>query len=212
MPGSPFDAILIPGGGVREGGALPSWVRSRLDLACEIHQGERIIALSAGTPHRPPPLDEGFPIFESTAAARYLISKGVPAARILVEASSYDTIGNAYFARAIHTDPAGLRNLAVVTSRFHMARARRAFEWIFGLPPLEVPYRLTFFETVDEGLDRNALTARVEKEQAALAALDPVIASIQDLRSLHDWLFQRHSAYATGGTRRTLNAALRESY
>jgi hypothetical protein len=67
----PYDAILIPGGGVREGGLLPSWVRCRLDRALELHRGEFVIALSAGTPHRPPPLDDnGFPIFESVAAAR----------------------------------------------------------------------------------------------------------------------------------------------
>jgi uncharacterized SAM-binding protein YcdF (DUF218 family) len=106
----PYDAILIPGGGVREGGLLPSWVRRRLDRALELHRGEFVIALNAGTPHRPPPLDgNGFPIFESVAAARYLISAGILQELILTETHSYDTIGNAYFSRVIHADPQRLR-------------------------------------------------------------------------------------------------------
>ena len=35
-----------------------------------------------------------------------------------------DTIGNAYFLRATHTDPAGWRNLVVITNEFHMPRTR----------------------------------------------------------------------------------------
>lgn len=176
-----------------------------------MHQGEFIIALSAGTPHRPPPLDGGFPLFESSAGARYLIASGVPAEQILVEASSYDTIGNAFFARTIHTDPAGLRNLAVVTSAFHMARVRRVFEWVFALDA--AGYQLTFFESPDDGLTREALAARAAKERSAVEALDEVIAEIGDLRSLHRWLFLRHRAYAAGGRRDSLGGgALGDSY
>lgn len=207
-----FDAILVPGGGVREGGELPLWVQRRLDAACQLHQGEYILTLSAGTPHRPPPLEDGFPIFESTAGARYLIAKGIPQDRILVEASSYDTIGNAYFARTVHTDPARLRRLAIVTSAFHIERTRRVFEWAFSLAPVDRAYALTFLETANDGLEKDALAARLEKERAALAALEPLIPSIPDLPSLHDWLFQRHRAYAAGGQRRTIAGALGQSY
>ncbi len=206
-----FDAILVPGGGVREGGALPEWVARRFDLARQLYQGEFIIALSAGTPHRPPPLDGGFPVFESAAAARYLIAAGVPAEKILIETSSYDTIGNAFFARTIHTDPAGLRNLAVVTSAFHMARVRRVFEWVFALDA--AGYQLTFFETPDAGLGADTLAARAAKERSAVEALDQIIAATVDLRSLHRWLFLRHTAYAAGSHRNPLGrGALGDSY
>jgi uncharacterized SAM-binding protein YcdF (DUF218 family) len=110
MPG--YDAILVPGGGVREGGLLPSWVRRRLDLAVQVRDASYIVTLSAGTTHRPPPVDtSGYPIFESVAAARYLIAAGVPPDRVLAEAHSYDTIGNAFFSRVVHVDPQGMRNL-----------------------------------------------------------------------------------------------------
>ncbi len=52
----------------------------------------------------------------------------MPAERIWAETASLDTIGNAYFARVIHTDPAGLRRLLVVNSAFHMPRTRMIFD------------------------------------------------------------------------------------
>lgn len=196
-----FDAILVPGGGVREGGLLPQWVVARLDRAAELHQGEPIVTLSAGTPHRPPPSDErGFPIFESAAAARYLIGRGVPAASIFTESASWDTIGNAYFARVMHCEPAGWRRLAVITSGFHMPRTRRVFDWVFSLAPAGAEYALEFIETGNDGIGETALAARVEKERNALAALPELQASIADLRTLHRWLFVGHGAYAVGAT------------
>ncbi len=48
-----FDAVIVPGGGVRSGGKLPPWVENRFDRALEIAAGGYIIALSAGTVHRP---------------------------------------------------------------------------------------------------------------------------------------------------------------
>ncbi len=49
-----YDAILIPGGGVRAGGKLPLWTVARLQRALEIERGELMITLSAGSVHVPP--------------------------------------------------------------------------------------------------------------------------------------------------------------
>ena len=101
-----FDAVLIPGGGLTSSGGLMPFVRARLDSALA-HSADLYIPLSAGTPHRPPPLDaHGYPIFEAIPAAQYLHERGVPKSRNLAETCSYDTIGNAFFARTVHTDPA----------------------------------------------------------------------------------------------------------
>ena len=43
------------------------------------------------------------------------------------ETSSFDTVGNAYFSLTMHVIPAAWRNIAVVTSHFHMARSRELF-------------------------------------------------------------------------------------
>ena len=100
-----FDAVLIPGGGLTPSGELTPFVRARLDRALA-HSADFYIALSAGTTHLPPPLDaRGYPIPESIPAAQYLHERGVPRGRILIETSSYETIGNAFFTRTIHADP-----------------------------------------------------------------------------------------------------------
>jgi hypothetical protein len=193
---SDLDAILIPGNGVRAGGELPSWVRLHLDRAVEIYNGEYVIALSAGTTHRPPPVDEqGFPIFESVAAARYLMERGIPAERILTETQSYDTIGNAFFSRVIHAEPRQMRRLLVIASDFHLARVEAVFRWIYGLHPQPVQYELRFEGVSDPGMDKAVLDARVERERERLNASADLRGRITTMANFHRWLFSEHDAY-----------------
>jgi hypothetical protein len=209
-----YDAILIPGGGVREGGVLPPWTQRRLDYALSIETGrELFIALSAGTVHKPlPRAEDGFPIFESYAAANYLLEHGVAPRRILTETSSYDTIGNAFFARVIHVDPRALRRLLVVTSQFHMERTRAIFEWVFWLDPPEHEYILHFHEVSDEGLDAQTLAARHAKEQEGLRQVQTVMARITSLRGLHEWLFSEHAAYMVNPSPQKASGAVLNTY
>jgi|SRR6516162_1561591 hypothetical protein len=164
-----YDAIVIPGGGVRENGVLPTWVERRLDRAIELHKGQFILTLSAGTTHRPPPLDSsGFPFFESIAAAKYLIDRGVPPDAILPETCSYDTIGNAFFSRVIHAEPRELRRLLVITSDFHVARTESVFNWIYSLKPIPFSFELTFEAVSDPSMDESVLRDRRERERLSL--------------------------------------------
>ena len=200
-----YDAILILGGGVREGGELTPWARRRCDLALEVESGEPLVCLSAATTHRAPPLDEdGFPIFEATAGARYLSSQGIPTGRLYIEAASWDTIGNAYFVKCLHVDPAAWRKLLIVTSAFHMPRSRAVFEWVYGLDS-DRKYELDFREASDEGLDRTTIEARKTKEVEALEKFRRIPSLIRSLPELHRWLFTEHGAYnVTGDSRRNM--------
>ena len=192
-----YDAILIPGGGVREGGALPTWVKRRLDWAIQVQQGEYILTLSAGTVHKPPPVDENaFPIFESVAAADYLVRHGIDPRKVLVETSSYDTIGNAYFARVIHVDPRGFSRLLVITSAFHMPRTESIFRWVYGLDAPPNGYELYFEQVTDQGIDEGVLRSRVDKERSSLQRLLDIQSKIGTLRQFHEWLFSEHGAYS----------------
>lgn len=120
-----------------------------------------IVLLGAGTPHKPPPPDgdTGRALTEAKAAARYLLSLGEnedkenenerrrrtlsslssssspppPASSILKEEASFDTVGNALFGLTTHALPAGWTRIAVVTSSFHMPRARAIFSKTFAL-------------------------------------------------------------------------------
>jgi len=193
---SMFDAVLIPGGGVREGGELPPWVKPRLDRAIQRAAGAWLVPLSAGTPHRPPPLDpRGFPILEARAEAAYLIARGADPRRILVEEASYDTIGNTYFSRVIHAIPRGFRRALVITSEFHMPRTEAAFRWIWGLPAPGGECALEFESVPDEGMDGTMRANRRERERASLATLHSLSAGIRTLHEFHEWLFTVHGVY-----------------
>lgn len=190
-----FDAVLIPGGGLTPSGALTPFVRARVDRALA-HSADLYIPLSAGTTHLPPALDSrGYPIFESVPAAQYLLERGVPKSRILAETCSYDTIGNAFFARTVHTDPRGLRRLLIVTSKFHMPRTEAVFRWVFGAAPFRA-YDLSFESTEDIGLSPEALKARAKRESASLAVVRSLASSIVTLSGIHRWIFTEHGAYA----------------
>jgi|YNPNPStandDraft_1061719.scaffolds.fasta_scaffold00437_13 hypothetical protein len=194
-----YDAILIPGGGVRTGGELPPWSIARLQRALEMENGELFITLSAGSVHVPPPLDEdGFPILESLAAARYLLSHGIPSERILTETCSLDTIGNAFFARLLHVEPLHLRRLAVITSEFHMPRTAFIFRWVFSLDVPPEGYELHFETTPNCGMDSETLAARQKKEAQSLKLARAVSQTIDSMTALHRWLFNEHHAYAVG--------------
>jgi uncharacterized SAM-binding protein YcdF (DUF218 family) len=192
-----YDAIVIPGGGVRAGGELPPWVTPRLDRALAVAGQAYLMPLSAGTPHRPPPLDEsGFPWTEARAGAHYLVARGADPARILMEESSYDTIGNAYFSRLLHALPRGFERLLVITSAFHMPRTEAIFRWVYGLAAPGVPCAVDFESVPDSGIDPAMLAARIEKEQTALQAVATLRSEIRTLAQMHAWLFTVHGAYS----------------
>lgn len=206
-----YDAVLVPGGGVQSDGLVRPWVRRRLDRAVErLAECRYVITLSRGTTHKPPPLDaQGWPVTEAEAGARYLMSRGVGADRILTEVWSLDTIGNAYFSRVAHADPKAMSRLLVITSDFHMPRTKAVFDWIYGLSG--GAYDLTYEPVEDVGLEPEVLTARRERERESLEALRAIIPSISILEALHDWLFLHHNAYSTVGRRSAAGRAA-ESY
>ena len=193
-----MDAIVVPGGGVLADGSVPPWVENRLARVLETAEGEvPVVLLSAGTVYKPHPLDAaGRPIYESVAAAEWLKRRGLPARRICVETASYDTVGNAYFLRVIHSDPRGWRRLRIVSSEFHMARLQAVFGWVFGVIPNEPPYELEFEAVPDVGLTPQVRAVRSKKELSSLAAIRPTMARLQTLAAIHQWLFTEHEAYS----------------
>lgn len=140
-----LDAVLILGGGVPSKlDEPPRYVQRRCDDGAAVvrrHQnltddstaGSRsrrrrstrstlpILCLSAGTKHLPQLLSaDGLSIFESTSCAAYLDEKHSLTKNVYVETTSFDTIGNAFFARTSHTDINGWRHLLIVTNKVRL--------------------------------------------------------------------------------------------
>lgn len=194
-----YDAIVIPGGGLLPDGTLPPWAVARFERALAVWSGplaggEVFLPLSAGTTHRPLALGpQGQPRFEAHAGASWLLARGVPESLILPEPVSYDTIGNALFARLLHAGPRRLRRLHVITSAFHLPRCQAIFDWVFSLPSSE--YELTYEATEDVGLSKDVLAARQEKEAAGVQGVAVLRSQITTLEELHRWLYTHHDAY-----------------
>ena len=201
-----FDCVVIPGGGLLEDGSLPEWTQARLERACAIQQkAEWIITLSGGTVHKPPPIDrDGYPIFESSKAAEFLMESGIHPRRILTETSSYDTLGNAYFARVLFSDPLSLVRCHIITSDFHLPRTEAIFRWVYSLTPARLEYELSFESTPDIGLPAPALKARRTRENLSLENLDQNIQNIRSLAGFQHWLYTEHTAYAVSGSKERL--------
>jgi len=211
----PFDAIVILGGGLRDGGLLPPWSIARFERALERQTGtEAFICLSQATVHRPPPLDgRGFPVTEAAAGARYLIERGIEPERIRLEALSLETIGNAAFTRLLHTDVAGWRRLLVVTSAFHMPRSRAIFEKVFALEPSD--YELEFAAAENRGLTPEAVAARLARELKSLGSWQRNAKQWKTISDFSLWLWTQHDAYSGRGLlkpRPALDPATIESY
>mmetsp|Transcript_5499 Transcript_5499/g.13389 ORF Transcript_5499/g.13389 Transcript_5499/m.13389 type:complete len:161 (-) Transcript_5499:5-487(-) len=139
---NPPDAVVILGGGKPKSLLEPPrFVQNRCDIAAKIYLeakkfGRKIhlVPISAGTAHSSQLLNkQGLPIWESAASAAYMVkTHGIDSKAILMETTSYDTIGNAYFTRAQICDPMDFKRIWIVTSEFHMPRSKAIFEWIFN--------------------------------------------------------------------------------
>eukprot|EP00966_Prymnesium_polylepis_P250536 5793506-Prymnesium_polylepis.1 len=221
-----FHAIIVPAGGQHDDGP-PAHVLARLERAVQIYRmapepKPYVITTAWGTPHKPCPHDAaGFERHEAQDNAHWLMLHGVPPDAVLEESVSLETVGNAFFARVIHTDVRSLRKLVIVNNRFHMPRARAVFEHVFRVPPRDgqpmSAYELEFVE-VDDRLTPEVLEVRAGKERQALPKFlpgGPWQAETPHLRALHEWLYRENTAYATKRLReerKPLDAALLKSY
>lgn len=127
------DYVLVLGGGLivdRPSATLAS----RLDIACDFltaHPDARAILCGGQGP------DEA--MAEGDAMKAYLVARGIAADRLLTETASTSTIENIANARALYLDPLEpMPRTAVITSEFHLARARRLMA-AEGLDPVGLP-------------------------------------------------------------------------
>ncbi|MEK6837698.1 MAG: YdcF family protein [Nanoarchaeota archaeon] len=120
MADKKFDAIVVLGAAVTPKGNLTRVAKSRIDKAIQLYAdgaAPKIIVTGKN---------------EASAMRRYAIKKGVKATDVLVESKARDTISNAFFTCKKFLLANSWRRIVVVTSIFHVPRARLIFRKVLG--------------------------------------------------------------------------------
>jgi len=196
----PHENIMILAGGLDHLGRNHPWVKDRLDLVLKLYQikPRKIFILGGGTYHKAPHYNrEHFVIHESTMGAKYLIDRGVKSSDLYREWGSYDTIANGFFSLLNFGIPLNLNDFLVITSDFHMPRAREIFNWIYRLwgEKTGQEYQIDYLEVSSRYLDNDLIEARSNREQRSHQTLLKTIEQITTWEQFHNWFYQDHQAY-----------------
>lgn len=218
------DAIIVLAGGVDARGVPHCTVAERLSAAANASRAYGgapipILLNGGGTTWKPRHVDRnGFSIPEAALMAKHIArTAGVKPSALYPESFSDDTIGNAFFARTMHTDlRPEWRDLLVITSQFQIARTEAIYGWIFGLSPrARRPYRLRFASVSDACLDPRILALRQSKEAESLRKfLAGPLGRLTSLADVHEFIFHRHGGYTAQGalSKQPLDSKLAETY
>lgn len=173
--------------------------------------GEHIIVSTGYTTNKPPLIKQnGFIAYEADVAANYLFNRGVEKNHIWTETFSKDTIGNIYFSNIFHLLPLGIKDLAIVTSSFHMQRVKLAAEWIFGL--FNDSLKMRFVNANDPIYEEAIFEELKAKELKSCENILQLSARIDNRDKFHRWLFREHQAYTLNGKTEKLNDLLIKTY
>lgn len=133
-----YDAIIVLGGGINKDGSLPRVVKKRVDRAVELYKkgcaSRLIMSGKWGVNSK-----ITYPCTEAEAMEEYAVLCGARRDDVLVEKKSQDTLGNAYWSKITFLKPAKWNKFVVVTSDFHVKRAKYIFSKVFG-----PEYRMSF--------------------------------------------------------------------
>jgi uncharacterized SAM-binding protein YcdF (DUF218 family) len=119
----------------------------------------------------------------------YALSLGIQNDRILIQDYSSDTVGEAYFVKKMILETRKMRNIVIVTSVYHMKRARIIYEQILG-----ADYFIEFVGVKTElDSDPNVL----EKEKRSLSLFLRQFGELEpgDSERIEQTLYNCHSLY-----------------
>ncbi len=123
-----FDCIIVLGFTLKDKKKLPSVLKSRLDTAISLYSNspESKLIMCGGLSN------SKLKITEAEAMKQYAVSRGIEKRDIIKEDTSTDTIGNAFFIKQRILKPNKWRNIALVTSGYHLRRAKIIFKKVMG--------------------------------------------------------------------------------
>lgn len=209
-----IELILVLAGGLNEEGKLHEWVIRRLDKAIELYKKNHcpIICCGGGTYHKAPYLNnKGFVIHESTECVNYLVQKDIDKTDIRREWSSYDTIANAFFSLTSHVSCLNIKNIAIITSDFHIERSKEIFDWVYNLN--NNSFKLFYYSVTDFGLDKTMLKSRKEREKKSRENVINLKKNIKTIEQFYNWFYKEHNAYNNNFlTIETISGECKSSY
>jgi len=208
-----IDLLIVLAGGLNEKGQLHEWVIRRLERSIELHKINKcpILCCGGGTYHKPPYINEkGFVVHESTECVNYLVQRGIEKDKIYREWSSYDTIANAFFSFTNLVYFSDYKNIALVTSEFHMDRSKEIFDWIYNLT--EKKYNLFYYPVTDFGLNKEMIKSRKEREKNSLKNILILKDKINNMKDFITWLYSEHNAYNNNFLNEHISEECKNSY
>ena len=122
-----YDSIIILSHEMDVNGNLSEESLSRLKMAGSMYfQKKSKNIITVGWDYR-----SDSDLFISDVYKSNLISMGVPANSIISENKSRDTVGDAFFSKKIALK-FNWKKLLVITSEYHILRAKKIFQFIYG--------------------------------------------------------------------------------
>jgi vancomycin permeability regulator SanA len=122
--GDPAADVAVVLGGAVWGPHTPSPdLKSRLDAAAQIYREGKVktIAVTGGT--------RRFNTFESEIGARYLREVGIPAANILTEHATLNTVEQIRYVKHVLIDSLKMKRAVIVSDDWHLPRAMLMCRW-----------------------------------------------------------------------------------
>lgn len=125
-----FDVILVLGSGISKSGKLypDSIVRLKKGIGLFQNGISNCLAFSGNYSFS---LDFKPVKGEATAMKEFAVKDGIPASRILVEPNAHDSLSNLVFSKRLFLKKK-FKSVAIVTSLFHVPRARFCAKMVFG--------------------------------------------------------------------------------
>lgn len=185
-----MDIVIVLAYGVNDDGTLPEEARLRVSKGVEVFKGGKYAYLLmtgrySSRAKRQPAKTEA-------AAGRDFAENhlGVPRGKMLIEGRSRDTIGNAYFSKVLLRSRR-LGRIAVVTSDYHVRRAKFIFRKVYGKRQIR-------FIGVKVGYSRPRMARTRIAESYSLELAKGFFKGVHDsdLKAIRHLIYTEHRAYS----------------
>lgn len=180
-----FDCIIVLPNKMDQSGELVAESKLRVEIAADYYfknTNAKFITSGANC-------TEGSEFFLGNQMKNYAMQLGVPAHRILTDLESKDTVGDALFTKINIVKNKDWQRLLIVTSDYHIERARKIFSFIYGAK------YLIEFVGVKTKLDENRLVLERNSYKEFLSTFKGIDSGHDE--AILKRLLEKHPFYCT---------------